>query len=257
MGAAPLHNKMMTADGQVFKNRAGNKENGLKKYRYYRAGKISLPAGDIETIVTDKIKKFLDSDMARLPEEKRLALKQIEYNNDLIQPMIDRIVYHDRKLRVFINIADLGYLKPFTKDGYTNTAAEPMDCYLTEDKNHAVLETQVFIANRTCINHRQGGGNVSILRKSENSQLLTKALAFGWKYKKEYENGVSLERIADNEQRNERTIYKYLNLAYLSPNITNAIMNDEVPAHVNLQMLFKIAEACGDFPVQEGFFYGN
>jgi hypothetical protein len=193
--------------------------------------------------------------MACLPKEKLLALKHVEYDAGLIQPMIDRIVYHDRKLTIFINLADLGYLKPFTKDGYTNTAAEPMACYLTEDKNHVVVETQVYIASRTCINHRQDGGEVSVLTKSENSQLLTKALAFGWKYKKEYENGMSLERIADNEQRNERTIYKYLNLGYLSPNITNAIMNDEVPPHVNLQMLFKIASASQDFPVQESFFY--
>lgn len=253
-GKALLNNKIVTADGTVLKNRDGNKHNGLKKYRYYRAGKTSLPAGDIDTIVMDTIKKFLDSDMACLSESTRLALKQVEYSDGLIQPMIDRIVYHNTKLTLFINIADTEYLRPFKTDNI-NQNNEPMPCYITDDGKFAVIETQVYINTRTCINHRCDGGEVSVHTKSENTQILTKALAFGWRYKKLYEDGTPMEQITKSEHRAERTVYKYLSLAYLSPNIINAIMSDTVPPHVNLQTLFSIASKHDRFENQERAFY--
>jgi DNA invertase Pin-like site-specific DNA recombinase len=254
-GTALLNNKLVTAKGEVFKNRGGNKENGLKKYRYYRAGKTSLPSGDIENIVTGTIKKFLDSDMASIPADKRLALKQIDYTDGLLQPMIDRIVHHDRKLTIFVNIADTEYLAPF-KTKSINQNAEPIPCYITDDGKYAVVEAQVYINTRTCINHRCDGGEISVHTKSENTQILTKALAFGWRYKKLYEDGTPIEHIMESEHRAERTVYKYLSLAYLSPKIIGDILDGEVPPHVNLQTLFGIAEKHSNFTHQERAYYG-
>lgn len=88
-----------------------------------------------------------------------------------------------------------------------------------------------------------------------NTQILIKVLAYAWKYKKEYENGVDIKTIAKNEQRDQRTIYKYLNLAYLSPRIINDIMDSKIPPHINLQTLFQIASKHEDFVKQEGMFY--
>ncbi len=88
-----------------------------------------------------------------------------------------------------------------------------------------------------------------------NTQILIKALAYAWKYKKEYENGVGIKAIAKNEQRDQRTIYKYLNLAYLSPRIINDIMDSKIPPHVNLQTLFQIASKHENFGEQEQAFY--
>ena len=79
-----------------------------------------------------------------------------------------------------------------------------------------------------------------------NTQILIKALAYAWKYKKEYENGVGIKAIAKNEQRDQRTIYKYLNLAYLSPRIINDIMDGKIPPNINLQTLFQIASKYED-----------
>lgn len=86
-----------------------------------------------------------------------------------------------------------------------------------------------------------------------NTQILI--MAYAWKYKKEYENGVGIKAIAKNEQRDQRTIYKYLNLAYLSPRIINDIMDSKIPPHINLQTLFQIASKYEDFVKQEGMFY--
>ena len=89
-----------------------------------------------------------------------------------------------------------------------------------------------------------------------NTQILIKVLAYAWKYKKEYENGVDIKTIAKNEQRDQRTIYKYLNLAYLSPRIINDIMDSKIPPHINLQTLFQIASKHENFADQERAFYG-
>lgn len=255
IGKSLLHNKIMTPNGQILKNRDGNKENGLKKYRYYRAGKTSLPAGDVDTIVRDTVREFLDSDMGALPNAARLAFRQTEFADSLIQPMIDKIIYHGQKLTIFINIADTAYLQPFKRDAL-NTISNTMPCYITDDGKFAVIEKPIYLNTRTCINHRCDGGEVSVHTKTENTQILTKALAFGWKYKKQYEAGVPVEQIRRDEHRADRTVYKYMNLAYLSPRIIGDILEGAVPAHVNLQTLFKIAERHTDFSKQETAFYG-
>ena len=56
----------MTPDGVILKNRKENK--GTKKYRYYKMGKVSLPAGDIELIVKDAVGKFFNSDMSGISD---------------------------------------------------------------------------------------------------------------------------------------------------------------------------------------------
>ena len=253
-GAPILHQKVFTADGVQFKNRKGNKQ--LKQYRYYASGKTRLPAGDIETIVCDQIKKFLDSDMTRLPDNKRGELKKVEYSEPLVEQIIDRIVYANNKLTIFLNVADTERIAQFQKDGYMNAAAESMNWYVTEDGKQVVIEKEIFLSSRTCINRLHEGGEVNVLTKAENATMLIKALAYGWKYKDDYESGMSAKAIAVAEQRNYRTIYKYLNLAYLSPRITNDIMDSEIPAGMNLQTLFGIASAHDNFPDQERAFYG-
>lgn len=251
-GTTLLHDKLYTADGIVFKNKKGNK--GLKKYRYYRADKTSLPAGDIESIVTDTVQRFLDSDMTCLPDATRLAFKQTKYNEQIIQSLIEKIVYNQSKLTMFINIKDLSYLTPFKTESI-NQDVNPMPMYVTDDGKYAVVETPVYIASRTCINHRCDGGEVSVLTKSENATLLIRALSYGWKYKQDYENGTGVKQIARSETRDARTIYKYLNLAYLSPRIINDIMPSEIPPHINLQTLFTIASKYDNFDQQETAFY--
>ena len=67
---------------------------------------------------------------------------------------------------------------------------------------------------------------------------------------------VPVDQIKRTEHRADRTVYKYMNLAYLSPKIIGDILEGEVPAHVNLQTLFGIAEKYADFDKQESAFYG-
>ncbi len=48
-----------------------------------------------------------------------------------------------------------------------------------------------------------------------------------------------------------RTVYKYLNFAYLAPKIINSIMDSNVPPHTNLQKLFEIASKYDTLVKQE------
>lgn len=71
--------------------------------------------------------------------------------------------------------------------------------------------------------------------------MLIKALGYAWKYKQQYESRTGIRELAETEKRDQRTIYKYLNLAYLSPRIINDIMDSKIPPRINLQTLFQIA----------------
>ncbi len=256
LGTALLHNKIMTSDGTVLKNKVGRRNcNSHRRYRYYYGGGVSLPMGDIDSIVSDTIKQFLDSDMNCLGDDKRISFKQTEFSPDLIKPMVEKIVYYNNKLAIFINIADLGYLTPFQKDNYMNSRMNPMPCHISEDGNYVIIETEVILSSRTCINYRNSGGSRDLLTKAENATMLIKALGYAWKYKQQYENGVGIKTISAKEQRDQRTIYKYLNLAYLAPRIINDIMDSKIPPHINLQTLFAIASKYEDFEEQEKDFY--
>lgn len=249
-----LNNKIQTTSGAVFKNSCGRK--GIKQYRYYRTGKNSLPTGHIDKIIVDTVQIFLDSDMNFLPSEKRLTFKQVKYTDAIIKAMIDKIIYQDNKLTIFINNEDLRYLDSFTDKNYMNTNNTPMDhCYLTGNGKHIIIDAEISLSNTSSIIYKHRCGEHSILTKKENNNTLVRALAYAWKYKRDIENGTSVRKLATKIGRDHRTVYKYLNLCYMSPRIINTIMEDNAPARVNLKILFDIASKHEKFQEQEIEFY--
>ena len=252
-GAPILFQKVFLPDGRWLKNRTGKRNQ--RNYRYYKLDNVSLPAGDLENIVRDLIHKFLDSDMSKLPDATRLAFKQCEYSDELLKAMIDKIVYNEHKISIFIKIGNVDYLKEYQKSNWLNSASDIMDYYISTDQEYAVFETPVYLSNHTCINNRHGGCEVQLLTQSETTSMLIKALSYGWKYKKQYEAGVGIKEISKTAGRDQRTIYKYLNLSYLSPRIINTIMAGDVPANMNVQNLFQIASKYANFYDQELAFY--
>lgn len=251
-----LNNKIQTTSGAVFKNSSGRK--GFKQYKYYRVGKNSLPMGHIDKIVIETIKQFLDSDMNFMPSEKRLAFKQVKYSDTIIKLMIDKIIYQDHKLTIFINNEDLRYLDSFTDKNYMNTNNIPMEhCYLTGDRKHIIIDAEISLSNTSSIIYKHQCGEHSIMTKAENNNTLVRALAYAWKYKREVENGLSVRKLATKTKRDHRTVYKYLNLCYMSPRIINTIMEGNTSAKVNLQTLFDIASKHEKFNEQEKMFYKN
>ncbi len=162
-----LFRKVFLPDGRWLKNRTGRRP--PRNYRYYRLDKVSLPAGDLENIVRNLIQGFLNSDMNKLPDEKRLAFKQCEYSDDLLKEMIEKIVYNEHKINTFIKIGNIDHLKNFQKQDYMNTTNEPLKYYITTDEQYAVIETPLYFSTGTCINQRNGGLEVELLTMNDNA----------------------------------------------------------------------------------------
>lgn len=83
-----------------------------------------------------------------------------------------------------------------------------------------------------------------------------RTLAYGWRYKSMFERGITIEQITKTEHKAERTIYKYLALAYLSPKIVSDIMDATAPL-VDLQPLFILVAKHVNFKEQEKEFYSK
>ncbi len=71
-----------------------------------------------------------------------------------------------------------------------------------------------------------------------------------------YERGMTIEEITKTEHKAERTIYKYMALAYLFPKIVADIM-DAAALVLDLQTLFTIAAKHVNFKEQEKEFYSK
>ncbi|MCD4785276.1 MAG: recombinase family protein [Candidatus Eremiobacteraeota bacterium] len=124
----------------------------------------------------------------------------------------------------------------------------------SKDAQELIVEKEICINNRPSTNKYLGSGK-KMISIGENCDNLIKALSTGWRYEKMSQNGQSIKKIAEAERMAKRTVYKYLNLNYLSPNIINSVMDSEVPTHINLQALFKIASKYPNFNDQERVFY--
>lgn len=84
---------------------------------------------------------------------------------------------------------------------------------------------------------------------NDNNLLIVRVFAYAWRFKKFYEKGIRTEDIIKQEKITKRTIYKYLNLAYLSPKIVNQLLSGILT--INLQTLFEIASKNLSFEKQE------
>jgi DNA invertase Pin-like site-specific DNA recombinase len=257
-----LSGKIIDSNGNKFTNQKSSKH-AVKKYRYYKQKGLYLPAGDIEKITLEVIKDFLDLDLNEIiTKQKTLDFKSINWallgqseKAKLIKGMIDKIVYTENKLTYFIKSEEMAYLHKYKSDNYHNTDSKEVDkhIYQSTDTYHIIIEKEIYINNRTSTNRYEANGK-HILTKSENSSHLIKAISYAWRYKKMYEQGLSIQNIRDNEHKSIRSIYQYLTLSYLSPNIISNILDSNIPEKINLQTLLSISTE-PDFIKQEKLFY--
>lgn len=252
-----LHNKIMSADGIIFKNTKTSKTKNKFSYRYYTMPNFYLPAGDVDNITRELIQNFLDSDMNMLPPEMKMAFKQISYTDKLIKHLVSKIIYRENLLTYFINIEDADYLKSFKGNYGINSKADKLKgAYLSEDKKHLIIDKPVVIQKGAALQNKYSGKGTNIITKTENATALIRAISIAWKYKKMYEAGITTDEIIKSEKIASRTVYKYINLAYLSPKIVNSIMDSNVPLNINLQKLFEIGSKYDTFEKQEKVFNG-
>ena len=252
-----LTGKLFNNIGVKFTNQRNSGKNQKTKY-YYASKGFYLPAPQLDTIVLGTFAKFLDSDLSALPPESKDAIKRIDWTRmtydtkrNLIQSVIKKVIYSNEKLIMHISVDPMRW-QEFTGEVYINETTEQMEFITSKDE---IIITVPVILRKYATTRIDKDAKTGVLSITDNNHLIVKAFATAWRYKNLYEGGIGIKKIARDEKRDLRTIYKYLNLAYLSPKIINSALNGELHNHTNIQELFLIAERYENFDEQEKAFY--
>ena len=247
-----LTGKLFDANGTIFNNQANSKKKATKRH-YYSIKGLFLPTEQIDKLAKDAIIEILNSDLTRLNKDSAMALKQINFTGmdyfvqrNFIRNFINKIIYQKDRLTFFFN-TDQIILSTYIGDSL-NENNNPLEFIADHANNQIIYEKQVVI-NRGLSSNVYNAGKVGLMSINDNNHLIVRAFAYAWKFKKLYEKGIRMEDIMKQEKMTKRTIYKYLNLAYLSPRIVNQLLSGTLT--VNLQKLFEIASKNLNFEEQE------
>lgn len=247
-----LTGKLFDANGTIFNNQANSKKKANKRH-YYSIKGLFLPTEQIDKLAKDAIIEILNSDLTRLNKDSAMALKQINFTGmdyfaqrNFIRNFINKIIYQKDRLTFFFN-TDQIILSAYTGDSL-NENNNPLEFIADNANNQIIYEKQVVI-NRGLSSNVYNAGKVGLMSINDNNHLIVRAFAYAWKFKKLYEKGIRMEDIMKQEKMTKRTIYKYLNLAYLSPRIVNQLLSGTLT--VNLQTLFEVASKNLSFEEQE------
>ena len=247
-----LTGKLFDANGTIFTNQANSKKKATKRH-YYSIKGLFLPAEQIDKLAKDAIIEILNSSLNGLSKDRVMTLKLINFNDmdyfaqhNFIRNFINKIIYQNDRLTFFFN-TDPVILSAYTGDSL-NQNNNPLEFIADNANNQIIYEKQVVI-NRGLSSNIYNAGKVGLMSVNDNNRLIVRAFAYAWRYKKLYESGMPTDDIAKQERISKRTIYKYLNLAYLSPRIVNQLLSGTLT--INLQTLFDIASKNLGFDGQE------
>lgn len=247
-----LTGKLFDANGTIFTNQANSKNKATKRH-YYSIKGLFLPTEQIDKLAKEAIIEILNSNLNGLSKDSAMALKLINFTDmnyfvqrNFIRNFINKIIYQKDRLTFFLN-TDPITLSAYTSDSL-NENNNPLEFIADNANNQIIYEKQVII-NRGLSSNVYNAGKVGLMSVNDNNRLIVRAFAYAWRYKKLYESGMPSDDIAKQKRISKRTIYKYLNLAYLSPRIINQLLNGTLT--INLQALFNIASKNLSFEEQE------
>ena len=247
-----LTGKLFDGNGTIFTNQANSKNKTTKRH-YYSIKGLFLPTEQIDKLAKDAIIEILNSNLNGLNKDSAMALKLINFNDmnyfvqrNFIRNFINKIIYQKDHLTFFFN-TNPEVLSAYTADSLNqnDTSLE----FITDNTNNQIIYEKQVIINRGLSSNVYNAGKVGLMSINDNNRLIVRAFAYAWRYKKLYECGIPTDDIAKQERISKRTIYKYLNLAYLSPKLVNQLLNGTLT--VNLQTLFEIASKNLSFEDQE------
>ena len=208
-------------------------------------------------LAKDAIIEILNGNLNGLNKDSAMALKLINFNDmdyfaqrNFIRNFINKIIYQKNRLTFFFN-TDPIILSAYTGDSLNenNNSLE----FITDNANNQIIYEKQVVINRGLSSNVYNAGKVGLMSVNDNNRLIVRAFAYAWKFKKLYEKGIRMEDIMKQEKMTKRTIYKYLNLAYLSPRIVNQLLSGTLT--INLQTLFDIASKNLSFEEQENNCY--
>lgn len=247
-----LTGKLFDANGTIFTNQVNSKKKATKRH-YYSIKGLFLSTEQLDKLAKDAIIEILNSNLNGLNKDSAMALKLINFTDmdyfaqhNFIRNFINKIIYQKDRLTFFFN-TDPIILSAYTGNSL-NQNDNPLEIIADNANNQIIYEKQVVI-NRGLSSNVYNAGKVGLMSVNDNNRLIVRAFAYAWRYKKLYESGMPTDDIAKQERISKRTIYKYLNLAYLSPKIVNQLLSGTLT--VNLQKLFEIASKNLSFEEQE------
>lgn len=247
-----LTGKLFDTVGTAFVNQANSKHKATKKH-YYAIKGLYLPTEQIDKLAQEAVSEILNADLSMLPKETAISLKQINFaemdyfkQRSFIRNFVNKVIYGKDMLTFFFNV-DCGMLAAYTGDSL-NQNVEVIE-FIYNVNNHQIIYEKMVVINRGLSSNTYNAGKVGLMSINDNNRLIVRAFAYAWRYKKLYESGMPTNEIAKQENISKRTIYKYLNIAYLSPKLVNQLLSGTVT--ISLQKLLEIASRDLCFEKQE------
>ena len=252
------------SDGNRFTPSHSNKKG--RRYRYYVSqavihgrGKgsqapVRLPAEEIEALVLSQLKELLESPQRLLdllsegspnPDDIQRLLEAIQHSGDssdktqsLLKSAVARIVVHDEQIEVQIDKRALG------RELLGQSADSPMQSSTEDDTNLLILKTDARL--------KRCGGEVrfqlppdSNHGKAHPAPSLIRAVARAHDWVDRILRGelTNQRALAEATGLDERYVGRILPLAFLAPDLTEAILEGKHVAHLTLE------NSRGDVPV--------
>ena len=159
------------------------------------------------------------------------------HKKEFIGTFVTRIIYTKNQLTFYLN-TNPDDLASFMSAEYINQNTTNTVDYIVSG-NQVIITVPVIL--RPFANTRFNKGNDTILTVSENNNLIVKAFATAWCYREMYEECGDVDTVARKVGSTPRTIYRYLDIAYMNPNKINAILSGK--SKLNITEIFNTAFA--------------
>ena len=239
-----LSGKLYTPSGDLFKNSCNKKDNNTTK-RYYHIKGLFLSAEPIDYLSKSVISDILNMNTKDINEHSTLLLKQINFNDmdfinkdKFIKSIIKKAIYYDNSIRFWIDISP-ELLKSFISDKYLNELSNELKCIVNNDEYEIIIERDIYF-NSYYPSLSYEARHKDFIHIDDNNQLILKAITKGFYYRNLYDDGESVKDICKRLHITSRTFYKYINIAYISPNIINDIMSGKLS--ISVKQLFELAD---------------
>ena len=199
-----------------------------KKRIYYVVDGQYIPANQLHNTIEDNLQKWITSESNLLEIDLQESLLYINLKHlpiskkeDFIKQIICKVEFENKSIfRLEIDTEKLNDLNGFKGSSRQEAKENIFEIIYKEGSN--IIIRLPFTSHKL---------SYKILNETESvniSEELVQALTIGWKYRKLYEGGLTVNQIAVKEQKGNRFVYRHLGLGYLSPQITEKVLDGKI-----------------------------
>lgn len=217
----------------------------LKNYNDNEVGTISkIPAGEVEKFVIETTKEFLKDkkQIQNIVSEYKISKQnKLIYTAQNIQDYSElkliRAIIH--KIMVSKNLIEITYNEVSIKK-VLNTLANNQEIVIPDKSKNL---TPIVISKNIKITQPSRNDNILILNAKEYdtptpNPYLVNAIVKSFYYHRQIQNGKTIEDLQIEERlKGSKYIRNIMNLKYISPDLTEQILNGTQPEELSLQRL--------------------